>query len=179
SSFGCAGAGSGRRPIYPDGGDSKRLGRNHIVINALSNVKDLVRGNSDPGQSHFEAFEARLVTTSLPGRNNVVERYFELRGGGSEQIVIYIGDHSKLMVLFQFEKEGYGVREGAPGGERFWERTHLGRGGSKSQTLSKAADDGLQYFTIRLEFSLFSFGFEGGVHLQEGGVGDGFAMCRE
>ena len=158
--FGGAGSGAGRCAVHPDGLDSERLGRDHIVVDALPDVQPLAGTDSGALLSEFEYLQRWFVSPRLLRGDHVVEGHFEAAGSGGEKVVVNVGDDRELVARLEFAEGGDRIRERQPVGQRVRQGTYLGFGRRESQTLAEALDDRLENLAIRTELALFGLGFD-------------------
>jgi len=78
--------------VDPNAVQPHPLGRDVVVEEALCNVQQLPRGNTDPIEGQLEVLRRGLVGAGLLGCDYVVELHLQVPGHQGEQPVIYVGD---------------------------------------------------------------------------------------
>src|SRR5579863_3234908 len=94
-------AGSRRRPVHPNCGQTERLSGNHIVVDALADMENAVRGGLDACESQFENLQRRFVGLCLLSSNDLVEFHFELWPRSREKIVVHVGNNREAIAALE------------------------------------------------------------------------------
>ena len=113
----------GARAVYPDGRDSQGAGWNHVVIDALGDVKPLAWGDGGALLRQLEHRQGRFVGSGLLGGDHVVEGYLQAAGGVGEKSSSTLEMTASLYRDLSLCERRDRVGERQPVGERFGQRT--------------------------------------------------------
>ena len=78
------------RTVHPDSADAKRFAGDYVVVNTLRGMQPVLWSDSHSGLREFKHLARRLVSPGLRSGDHEIEINFEVRGSGSEEIVVNV-----------------------------------------------------------------------------------------